>query len=69
MLAFLVFRTLALHKTANNFDFDINTINWQEKTESMLEKLMSEIEESYKDKFLATLFKNASICKVISEKI
>lgn len=69
MLAFLVFRTLALHRTANDFDFDINTINWQDKTESMLEKLMSEIEESYKDKFLATLFKNASICKAISDKI
>lgn len=69
MLAFLVFRTLAIQKIANNFDFDINTIDWQKSTACMLEKLMLEIEENYKDKFLATLFKNASICKAISEKI
>ncbi|TCW44300.1 AIPR protein [Phytobacter diazotrophicus] len=69
MLAFLVFRTLTMHKIANNFDFDINTIDWQKSTAYMLEKLMLEIEENYKDKFLATLFKNASICKAISEKI
>lgn len=69
MLAFLIFRILAVHKIANNFDFDINTIDWQEITACMLDKLMLEIEENYKDKFLATLFKNASICKAISEKI
>ncbi|HCT7998866.1 AIPR family protein [Morganella morganii] len=69
MLAFLIFRTLVVHKIANNFDFDINTIDWQEITACMLEKLMLEIEENYKDKFLATLFKNASICKAISERI
>lgn len=69
MLAFLVFRKLVIHKIANNFDFDMSSIDWYETTSDMLEKLMSEIEEDYKDKFLATLFKNASICKAISEKI
>ncbi len=69
MLAFLVFRKLVIHKIANNFDFDMSSIDWYETTSDMLEKLMSEIEENYKDKFLATLFKNASICKAISEKI
>lgn len=69
MLAFLVFRKLMIHKIANNFDFDMSSIDWYETTSDMLEKLMSEIEENYKDKFLATLFKNASICKAISEKI
>lgn len=69
MLAFLVFRALAIHKAANDFHFDIKTIDWQKHTEIMLEKLMLEIEESYKEKFLATLFKNASICKVLSERI
>lgn len=58
-----------IHKIANNFDFDMSSIDWYETTSDMLEKLMSEIEENYKDKFLATLFKNASICKAISEKI
>lgn len=47
----------------------MSSIDWYETTSDMLEKLMSEIEENYKDKFLATLFKNASICKAISEKI
>ncbi|EOV0981928.1 AIPR family protein [Edwardsiella piscicida] len=69
MLAFLVFRKLVIHKIANNFNFDISSINWYETTSDMLGKLIFEIEESYKDKFLASLFKNASICKAISEKI
>jgi len=69
MLAFLVFRKLALHKTANEFYFDVDSIDWKTNTEAMLEKLILEIEGNYKDKFLATLFKNATICKELSEKI
>ncbi|MHA8111594.1 AIPR family protein [Kosakonia cowanii] len=69
MLAFLVFRKLVLHKVANSFDFDVSTVDWQGNTTCMLEKLILEIGENYKDKFLATLFKNAGICKTISERI
>ncbi|AZP43683.1 AIPR family protein [Rahnella aquatilis] len=69
MLAFLVFRSLTIHKSANNFEFDINSVDWLDYTKAALEKLITEIEANYKDKFLATLFKNASICKAISEKI
>jgi hypothetical protein len=69
MLAFLVFRSLTIHKSANNFEFDINSVSWLDYTKAALEKLITEIEANYKDKFLATLFKNASICKAISEKI
>ena len=67
MLAFLIFRKIAIHKNANNFDFDIGSIDWMKDTKVILEELLSVIEVNYKDKFLATLFKNASICKVISE--
>ncbi len=69
MLAFLVFRKNVMHKNANSFDFDINAVNWLNDTKVVLEKLMNEIESNYKDKFLATLFKNASICKAISDSI
>lgn len=58
-----------MHKNANSFDFDINAVNWLNDTKVVLEKLMNEIESNYKDKFLATLFKNASICKAISDSI
>ncbi|WP_308538907.1 AIPR family protein [uncultured Pantoea sp.] len=69
MLAFLVFRKLEIHRSADKFDFNADDIDWNANTQSTLQKLMNEIEESYKDKFLATLFKNASICKSISEKM
>lgn len=67
MLAFLVFRHLTLNKNANSFYFDIDKIDWLGSTRDLLDKLLAEIERNYKDKFLATLFKNASICKTISE--
>jgi len=69
MLAFLTFRKIAIHKNANNFDFDIDSIDWMSDTKEILEKLMQVIEDNYKEKFLATLFKNASICKAISDVI
>lgn len=58
-----------MHRNANSFDFDINAVDWLDDTKVILEKLMNEIEINYKDKFLATLFKNASICKIISDRI
>ncbi|MEG5564261.1 AIPR family protein [Enterobacter ludwigii] len=69
MLAFLIFRKIGLHKFSNSFDFDLNSMDWLSDTKDVLGKLMTEIESNYKDKFLATLFKNATICKSIAETI
>lgn len=69
MLAFLIFRKIGLHKFSNSFDFDFNSLDWLSDTKDILSKLMTEIETNYKDKFLATLFKNATICKAIAETI
>ncbi|POE07274.1 hypothetical protein BV921_20425 [Pectobacterium odoriferum] len=69
MIAFLVFRTLSFSSKANNYEFNIDSIVWKDEIERVVDKIVSEIEENYKDKFLATLFKNAGICKSLSEKI
>ncbi|WP_262017102.1 AIPR family protein [Serratia liquefaciens] len=69
MIAFLLFRKLQAINLVNDYNYVIQSIKWEDETLSMVEKLTDEIEMNYKDKFLATLFKNASICKSISESL
>lgn len=69
MISFLVFRELGFNNKSNDYSFDTKGIDWPKKTAVVVLKLVAVIESDYNDKFLATLFKNASICKVIAEKL
>ncbi|MCO7188625.1 MULTISPECIES: AIPR family protein [unclassified Pseudoalteromonas] len=63
MIALLVFSDLNLSKVANDYEFDLNSLDIEEAFEKIVETLSNQIDEHYPDKILGTLFKNATICK------
>ncbi len=65
----IVFTSLNISKLANDYNFNVNEVKFEECMTKIVSNLSIQIEADYSDKILGTLFKNTTICKTLVAKV
>ena len=65
----IVFTSLNISKLANDYNFNVNEVKFEECMTTIVSNLSIQIEADYSDKILGTLFKNTTICKTLVAKV
>ncbi|WP_270797057.1 hypothetical protein [Aeromonas sp. QDB11] len=65
----IVFTSLNISKLANDYNFNVNEVKFEECMTKIVSNLSIQIQADYSDKILGTLFKNTTICKTLVAKV
>ena len=65
----IVFTSLNISKLANDYNFNVNEVKFEECMTKIVSNLSIQTEADYSDKILGTLFKNTTICKTLVAKV